>query len=230
MISTNFPWLSAAILLPLAAAFLVPLFPEQQVRSLRVYALGTGVGTLVLTLVGFWTNFNLDNPDFQLVESYAWVPQIGLNWSVGVDGLSMPLIVLSGLVTALALLASWRVERKPKLFYFLMLVLLSAQIGVFAARDLLMFFFMWELELVPVYLLISIWGGKDRFYAATKFILYTALGSVFILVSALAMAFYGDNFTFDMAELGAKNYPTAIGILAYVGFLIAYGVKLPIFP
>lgn len=111
-----------------------------------------------------------------------------------------------------------------------MLVLYSAQIGVFAAQDLLLFFIMWELELVPVYILISIWGGKKRLYAATKFILYTALASIFILVAGLAMAFYGDNFTLNMAELGMKNYPIALEVLAYVGFLIAFGVKLPIFP
>ncbi len=230
MFVTDFPWLTAAIALPLVAAAFIPLFPERQGRYLRVYALGAGLATLATIVFGFWQSFDLNDPGFQMVETYAWVPQIGLSWSVAVDGLSMPLIVLSGLVTALALLASWRVERKPKLFYFLMLVLLSAQIGVFAARDLLMFFFMWELELVPVYLLISIWGGKDRFYAATKFILYTALGSIFILVSALVMAFSADTFTFDMAELSQMHYPLAVSVLAYAGFLIAYAVKLPIFP
>jgi NAD(P)H-quinone oxidoreductase subunit 4 len=106
----------------------------------------------------------------------------------------------------------------------------SAQIGVFAAQDLLMFFLMWELELVPVYLLISIWGGQKRQYAATKFILYTALASIFILVAALAMAFYGDTITFDMAALGAKHYPLLFELLVYAGFVIAFGVKLPIFP
>jgi NAD(P)H-quinone oxidoreductase subunit 4 len=109
-------------------------------------------------------------------------------------------------------------------------VLFSAQIGVFAARDLLLFFFMWELELVPVYILISIWGGQKRLYAATKFILYTALASIFILVAALGMAFYGDNVTFDMTQLGMKQFPIALEVFAYAGFLIAFGVKLPIFP
>ena len=89
---------------------------------------------------------------------------------------------------------------------------------------------MWEIELVPVYLLISIWGGKKRLYAATKFILYTALASIFILVAGLGLAFYGDNVTFNIAELGLKDYPLSLEVLAYVGFLIAFGVKLPIFP
>ena len=111
-----------------------------------------------------------------------------------------------------------------------MLVLYSAQMGVFAAQDLLLFFFMWELELVPVYILISIWGGPKRLYAATKFILYTALASIFILVAALGMAFYGDAVTFDIAQLGMKEFPMGLQVLAYAGFLIAFGVKLPIFP
>jgi NAD(P)H-quinone oxidoreductase subunit 4 len=124
----------------------------------------------------------------------------------------MPLILLSGLITTLAILASWKVEHKPKLYYFLILVLYSAQIGVFAAQDLMLFFLMWEIELVPVYLLISIWGGEKRLYAATKFILYTALASIFILVSGLALAFYGDNITFNLTELALKDYPLSPNI------------------
>jgi NAD(P)H-quinone oxidoreductase subunit 4 len=111
-----------------------------------------------------------------------------------------------------------------------MLGMYSGQIGVFVAQDILLFFFMWELELIPVYLLLLIWGGKKRLYAATKFILYTALGSIFILIAGLAMGFYGDTVTFDMRALAAKNYPISLEILLYVGFLIAYGVKLPAIP
>jgi NAD(P)H-quinone oxidoreductase subunit 4 len=111
-----------------------------------------------------------------------------------------------------------------------MLVMYSAQIGVFVAQDLLLFFLMWEIELVPVYLLISIWGGEKRRYAATKFILYTAAASIFILVAGFAMAFSGDTVTFDMAVLGTKQYPKALELVVYACFLIAFGVKLPIFP
>jgi NAD(P)H-quinone oxidoreductase subunit 4 len=106
----------------------------------------------------------------------------------------------------------------------------SAQVGVFLCQDMLLFFLMWEIELVPVYLLISIWGGQKRRYAATKFILYTAIGSIFILIAALAMAFYGDVLTFNFADLALKEYSLPFQLLAYVGLLIAFGVKLPIFP
>jgi NAD(P)H-quinone oxidoreductase subunit 4 len=221
------PWLTIIILFPLVASVVIPFLPTKQVRW---YALGVSLSELVLTIYAFVRNFNLDIPNFQLSESYPWVPQLGLNWSVAVDGLSMPLIVLAGIVTTLAVVASWDVDKKPRLYYFLILVLYSAQIGVFAAQDLLLFFLAWEIELVPVYLLISIWGGEKRQYAATKFILYTALASIFILVSGLALAFSGNFITFDIAQLGMNEYPRSLEIFAYLGFLIAFGVKLPIFP
>ncbi|MCU0547500.1 MAG: NAD(P)H-quinone oxidoreductase subunit 4 [Oscillatoriaceae cyanobacterium Prado104] len=225
--SNTFPWLSAIILFPLLASLAIPLLPG---KTVRWYALGVGLTDFFLSLYTFCSSYDLQNSGFQLAEKYSWIPQIGLNWSVAVDGLSMPLIVLTGLINTLAILAAWRVTQKPKLFYFLMLAMYSAQIGVFAAQDLLLFFLIWELELVPVYLLISIWGGAKRQYAATKFILYTALGSIFILVAGLAMAFYSGAPNFDMATLASKHYPLALEIFAYTGFLIAFGVKLPIFP
>lgn len=230
MMSIQFPWLTAIILLPLVASLLIPVLPDKQGKTVRLYALSVGIIDFALTVYAFWQHYDLQDSGFQLVERYSWIPQLGLNWSLAVDGLSMPLVVLTGLVTTLSILAAWRVTEKPQLFYFLMLVMYSAQIGVFCAQDLLQFFLLWELELVPVYILISIWGGPKRLYAATKFILYTAIGSIFILVAALAMAFYGGNVTFDMAELGLKNYSLGFELVVYAAFLIAYGVKLPIFP
>ena len=229
-VQTTFPWLTTILLLPGVAALLLPLIPEGRSRLIRVYSIGVSGLTFLLTLLMFWQGFDLNRSQLQLVESYPWIPQVGLNWSLGVDGLSMPLILLSGLITVVALVAAWKVERRPRLFAFLMLVLYSAQIGVFAAQDLLLFFVMWELELIPVYLLIAIWGGGKRLYAATKFLLYTAVGSVFILVAALGLAFYGDTITFDMTQLGLKSLPPGIELLAYAGLLIGFGVKLPIFP
>jgi len=230
MENIQIPWLTAIIILPLIAATLIPLIPDKDGKTIRLYALSVGLINFTLMVYGFWEHYNLQETGMQLPETYSWIPQIGFNWSVGVDGISMPLILLSGLITTLAILASWKVDYKPKLYYFLILVLYSAQIGVFAAQDLLLFFLMWEIELVPVYLLISIWGGKKRLYAATKFILYTALASIFILVAGLALAFCGDNITFNLTELGLKDYPLSLELLAYAGFLVAFGVKLPIFP
>ena len=230
MTMTDFPWLTTIILFPLAASFLIPLIPDKDGKTVRWYALIVGLIDFALIVYAFYTGYDLTNPELQLVESYSWVPQLDLNWSVGADGLSMPLIILTGFVTTLAIMAAWPVSFKPKLFYFLMLAMYGGQIAVFAVQDMLLFFLVWELELVPVYLILSIWGGKRRLYAATKFILYTAGGSLFILVAALTMAFYGDTVTFDMRAIAAKDYGFNLELLLYGGFLIAYGVKLPIFP
>jgi len=234
MDAANFPWLTTIILFPIAAALVIPLIPMQEAgknnKTVHWYALTIGLIDFALIIYTFCTQYNIHEPGLQLVEQYAWAPQIGLNWSVGADGLSMPLILLTGFITTLAMLAAWPVSMKPKLFYFLLLTMYGAQIAVFAVQDMLLFFLVWELELLPVYLLLSIWGGKKRFYAATKFILYTAGSSLFILVAGLAMAFYGDVITFDFRELAAKDYTNKFQLLAYAGFLIAYGVKLPVIP
>lgn len=230
MIAAQFPWLTAIVLLPLVASVFIPVLPDKDGKNVRWYALGVGIADFVLMCYAFWKNYDASSATFQLAEKYAWVPQIGLSWSVSVDGLSVPLVLLAGLVTTLSIFAAWQVDRKPRFFYFLMLVLYSAQIGVFVAQDFLLLFIMWELELVPVYLLVSIWGGQKRRYAAMKFLLYTAAASVFILVAALAMALYGGNMTFDIAALAVKDYPLALELLLYAGLLVAFGVKLAIFP
>jgi len=226
----HFPWLTAIILFPLVAAFAIPLIPDKDGKTIRWYALSVGIIDFILMGYAFWNNYDASSAQFQLTESYSWIPQLGVSWSVSVDGISAPLVLLAGFVTTLAMLSAWQVDRKPRLFYFLMLVLYSAQVGVFVAQDMLLFFVMWELELVPVYLLVSIWGGSKRRYAATKFLLYTAAASIFILVAGLGMAFYGDNLTFDIAALAAKDYPLALELPLYAGLLIAFGVKLAIFP
>ncbi|HAJ63191.1 MAG TPA: NAD(P)H-quinone oxidoreductase subunit 4 [Cyanobacteria bacterium UBA8543] len=227
---TDFPWLTTIILFPIVASLFIPFLPNKNGIWERWYALIIGLIDFSLLVYAFATEYDFAKPGLQLVEKYSWVPSLDLNWSVGVDGIAMPLVLLTGFMTTLATLAAWPVTLKPKLFYFLMLAMYGGQIAVFAVQDMLLFFLVWELELIPVYLLLSIWGGKKRLYAATKFILYTAGGSLFILVAALAMAFYGDTITFDMSALAAKDYPLNFELLLYGGFLIAYGVKLPIFP
>jgi len=227
---SNFPWLTVIILFPIVAALFLPFIPDTDGKTVRWYALTVGLLDFALIVYVFGSFYDFSDPDLQLVESYTWVSQLDLKWSVGVDGLSMPLVLLTGFITTLAVLASWPVTFKPKLFFFLLLTMYGAQVAVFAVQDLLLFFLVWELELIPVYLLLSIWGGKKRLYAATKFILYTAGGSLFILVAALAMAFYGDTVTFDMRALANKDYADNFELLLYGAFLVAYAVKLPIFP
>ena len=231
MIADHFPWLTAIVLFPLVASLFIPVLPDKDGKLVRWYALGIGIADFIFMCYAFWQHYDASNANFQLVENYVWMPQLGLNWAVSVDGISAPLVLLAGFVTTLAIFSAWQVDRRPKLFYFLMLVLYSAQVGVFVAQDLLLFFIMWEVELIPVYLLVCIWGGQRRRYAATKFLLYTAAASIFILVAALAMGLYGGgNVTFDVAELAQKEYPLTLQLLLYAGLLIAFGVKLAIFP
>ncbi|MBE8970738.1 NAD(P)H-quinone oxidoreductase subunit 4 [Nostocales cyanobacterium LEGE 12452] len=231
MIADQFPWLTAIVLLPLVASLLIPVLPDKDGKLVRWYALGVGIADFALMCYAFWKHYDASSASFQMVENYAWVPQLGFNWAVSVDGLSAPLVLLAGFVTTLSIFSAWQVDHRPRLFYFLMLVLYSAQVGVFVAKDLLLFFIMWEVELIPVYLLVCIWGGQRRRYAATKFLLYTAAASIFILVAALAMGLYGGgNMTFDITALASKEYPLGLQLLLYAGLLIAFGVKLAVFP
>jgi NAD(P)H-quinone oxidoreductase subunit 4 len=227
-----FPWLSVSILFPIAAALLIPFIPDPgDGKTIRWYALGVALVTFLVTVGAYLNGYDPAVAGLQLIERVEWLPDLGLAWSVGADGLSMPLILLTSFITALAVLAAWPVTFKPRLFFFLILAMDGGQIAVFAVQDMLLFFLAWELELLPVYLLLAIWGAKKRQYAATKFILYTAGGSVFILLAALAMGFFGGGTpTFEYTMLAAKEFPARFQLLAYAGLLIAFGVKLPIVP
>ena len=226
-----FPWLSTAILFPIGAALLIPFVPDKgDGKQVRWYALGVALTTFLVTVGAYLRGYDPADPGLQLVERVQWLPDLGLAWSVGADGISMPLILLTSFITSLACLAAWPVTFKPKLFYFLLLAMDGGQIAVFAVQDMLLFFLAWELELLPVYLLLAIWGGKKRQYAATKFILYTATASLLILISGLALALGGDGFTLNLHELSERSYGGTFGLLCYLGFLVGFGVKLPIFP
>lgn len=173
----------------------------------------------------------MDDPLIQLVEDFKWIIFFDFHWRLGIDGLSIGPILLTGFITTLATLAAWPVTRDSRLFHFLMLAMYSGQIGLFASRDLLLFFIMWELELIPVYLLLSMWGGKKRLYSATKFILYTAGGSVFLLMGVLGVGLYGSTEpALNFATLVNQSYPAALEIILYIGFFIAFAVKSPIIP
>lgn len=185
---------------------------------------------LIMTYV-FCYHFKLDDPLIQMEDDFQWINVFDFHWRLGIDGLSIGPILLTGFITTLATLAAWPVTRDSRLFHFLMLAMYSGQIGLFSSRDLLLFFMMWELELIPVYLLLSMWGGKKRLYSATKFILYTAWGSIFLLIGVLGMGLYGSNGpTLNFETVANQSYPLGLEILLYFGFLIAFAVKLPIIP
>ena len=223
------PWLSLAILFPIVCALGIPLLPEGN-KVVRWYGLGASLITFLITAAGYVKGYDPAIEGLQMAERVSWVPQLGLTWSVGADGLSMPLILLTSFITSLAALAAWPVTFKPKLFYFLLLIMNGGQTMVFAVQDLILFFLSWELELVPVYLMISIWGGKNRQYAATKFIIYTAGSSLFILLAGLAMGFWTGHANFEYTYLMEQGFPKNFQLWCYVAFLISFGVKLPIVP
>ncbi|WZZ88811.1 hypothetical protein YC2023_117390 [Brassica napus] len=166
------------------------------------------------------------------VAFYGWLNEnMEPNSYVALDGLSIGTILLTGFITTLATLAAFPVTQDSRLFYILMLAMYSGQIGSISSRDILLFFIMWELELIPVYLLLSMWGGKKRLYSATKFILYTAGSSIFLLIGVLGISLYGSNEpTLNLELLGNQAYPVTLEILFYIGFLIAFAVKSPIIP
>ncbi|HJN36363.1 MAG: NAD(P)H-quinone oxidoreductase subunit 4 [Prochlorococcus sp.] len=231
-VNATFPWLSLSILFPIVGALLVPFIPDAgDGKQIRWYALGIGLTTFLITVAAYLQGYDPGVSGLQLAERVSWLPALGLTWAVGADGLSMPLILLTSFITALAVLAAWPVTFKPRLFFFLILAMDGGQIAVFAVQDMLLFFLAWELELLPVYLLLAIWGGKKRQYAATKFIIYTAGSSLFILLVALAMGFFGGGTpSFEYSVLAQKGFGTGFQLLSYAGLLIAFGVKLPIVP
>nr|YP_009667778.1 NADH-plastoquinone oxidoreductase subunit 4 [Schistochila macrodonta]QCW58553.1 NADH-plastoquinone oxidoreductase subunit 4 [Schistochila macrodonta] len=227
----HYPWLTIIVIFPISAGLLISFFSSKGNKIIRWYTLGVGLLEFLLITYIFCYHYRFNNNSIQLKEDYNWINFMDFHWRLGIDGFSIGFILLTGFITTLAILAAWPVTRNPRLFYFLMLAMYSGQIGLFASQDILLFFFMWELELLPIYLLLIIWGGKRRLYAATKFILYTASSSIFILVGALIMAFYKSNVsTFDLQTLISKAYPLELEVIIYLSFLLAYAVKLPIIP
>ena len=206
-VQATVPWLSLSILVPIGGALLIPFIPDQgEGKQIRWYALIVTLITFLITVAGYLTGYDPSLSGLQLFERVSWLPEIGLTWTVGADGLSMPLILLTSFITSLACLAAWPVTFKPRLFFFLLLAMDGGQIAVFAVQDMLLFFLAWELELLPVYLLLAIWGGKKRQYAATKFILYTAGSSLFILLAALGHGvFRRRNAKFRIHGTGCKG-------------------------
>nr|YP_009865241.1 NADH-plastoquinone oxidoreductase subunit 4 [Alchemilla pedata]QKE47312.1 NADH-plastoquinone oxidoreductase subunit 4 [Alchemilla pedata] len=227
----NFPWLTLIVVLPISAGSLIFFLPHRGNKVIRWYTLCICIIELLLTTYAFGYRFQLDDPLMQLTENYKWIDFFNFYWRLGIDGISIGPILLTGFITTLATLAAWPVTRDSRLFHFLMLAMYSGQIGLFSSQDLLLFFIMWELELIPVYLLLAMWGGKKRLYSATKFILYTAGGSIFLLIGVLGIGLYGSNEpTLNFETSANQSYPVALEIIFYIGFLIAFAVKSPIIP
>jgi len=213
-----FPWLTILVVFPIFAGSLIFFLPHKGNKIVRWYTISICLLEFLLMTYAFCYHYQLEDPLIQLREDYQWIDVFDFHWRLGIDGLSLGSILLTGFITTLATLAAWPVTRNSGLFYFLMLAMYSGQIGLFSSRDLLLFFIMWELELIPVYLLLSMWGGKRRLYSATKFILYTAGGSIFFLIGVLGMGLYGSNEPrLDLERLINQSYPVTLEILLYFG-------------
>lgn len=220
--------LTLIVFLPLVGAALCALLPKDRPTWPRLMALA--VTAVDLALVGWLVSQFEAGGGRQFVEKSAWVPAVHINYYLAVDGLSLPLLFLSALLTFLAVIASFKITDKPK-FYFAMLLLLQVGMnGVFLALDFVLFYAFWELVLVPMYFLIAQWGGERRQYAALKFFLYTLLGSVFMLVGIIAL--YLKTGTFDMVQLAVLGglLPAGFQWWVFLAFFLGFAVKVPMWP
>ncbi|MGD8806473.1 MAG: NADH-quinone oxidoreductase subunit M [Chloroflexota bacterium] len=225
---------------PLLAAALLLVLPRDEKPLLRWLALIFSLGTLALILVA-WFNYDRVDAGFQFQINAQWFPQLGSGFHLGVDGISLPMLLLTGILTPLAILASFKIDDKAKQYLILFLVLETAMLGLFVSLDLLVFFVFWEFGLIPMYFLIRYWGGKDRQYASFKFMIYTMAGSLGLLLAiqviGLAMG------TFDIPDLynqwvsysdpnlpGSGLSTTLFKNIAFWAFVIAFAIKIPVWP
>ncbi len=179
--------LSAIVFLPLAGALAIATIARSD-RQVKYIAVAVAAADLVLALVAFFGMYDTDGARFQLLQGpYRWIPLINVHYFLGVDGLSMPLVLLTGLLGFTAVLASWNISLRVREYFVWLLVLQTAVMGVFASLDFVLFFLFWELELIPMYFLISIWGSGRKEYSALKFLIFTLLGSAFMLVAILIL-------------------------------------------
>ncbi len=223
--------LSLIVFLPLVGALIILFIRKSSEASMRTVALIFSAASLVVAVIATG-KFHLGG-GMQLQEVARWIPSIGIEYHLGVDGLSLPLILLTAVLSVLSIVYSWRVDVRVKEYLFLFLLLQTGMLGVFAALDFFLFYIFWELTLVPMYFLIAIWGGPRKEYAAIKFFLYTLVGSLAMLLAILVMYFNAEPHTFSMLEL-IRQQPLAnkpvIAALAFWGFFLSFAIKVPMWP
>ncbi len=218
--------LSSLIWFPALAAIAIAFLP---IRPLKLTAL-TISGLILLWTLWIANQFDFASPLLQFQEYLPWLEALGLNYQLGVDGLSLPLLMLNSLLTWIAIYSSPEDIKRPRLFYSLILLVSGAVAGAFLAQNLLLFFLFYEVELVPFYLLISIWGGEKRNYAAMKFLLYTALSGALILVSFLGLVWLQGAESFAYEALMGQSLPLWIQIVLLGLVLVGFGIKIPLVP
>ena len=228
---TNFPILSLLTFIPLiGAGFILTIRGETEVvnRNARYVALWTSMAVFLLSLL-IWFNFDTTTAEFQFVEHAAWMPEFNISYHMGVDGISMLFVLLATLLTPICVIASWEsITERVKEYMISFLILETIMIGMFAALDLIVFYIFFEAVLIPMYLIIGVWGGPRRVYAAIKFFLYTLLGSVLMLLAMLAM--YADAGTTDITTLLTHSFPPGMQTWLWLAFFASFAVKVPMWP
>jgi NADH-quinone oxidoreductase subunit M len=227
-------YLSLILFTPLAGALLLLFVNKQNENAIRWIAnVVAFLGFAVSIPLWFW--YNPANPDFQFIERATWIPSIGAEYFLGVDGFSTLLILLTTMMGFIAVLSAWTaITERVKEFYIFMLVLQTGMLGAFMALDFLLFFLFWEVMLVPMYFLIGIWGSANRLYSAIKFFLYTLVGSVVMLLGILALYFYNHSVTgvysFDVTQYQRLTLPFDLQWWIFLAFFLGFSIKVPMFP
>ena len=220
--------LSVLIWLPILAGVLILLLGDRRIVAGRWLALAATLATLLLS-VPLWMHFDPGSALPQFTERLPWIPRFDAWYALGVDGISLPLIVLTAFMTVPVVIAGWTViENRPAQYYAAFLIMEGLMIGVFSATDALLFYFFWEAMLIPMFLIIGIWGGPRRVYATIKFFLYTFLGSVFMLAALIYMYVKGGSYS--IAALQALPLTINEQRLIFLAFLLAFAVKVPMWP
>ncbi|MFN2176887.1 MAG: NuoM family protein [Anaerolineales bacterium] len=226
----EFPVLSFIVFTPIVAGLLILLIPGGRKNEIRVTALAAGSLALILSIWVYFS-YDIDIGGYQFVEKYSWLPQFGISYNVGIDGINAPLVLLTGIVMFTGVLISWGIDDRPREFFVFLFILATGVFGVFVALDLFMLFFFYEIAVFPMYLLISIWGWKvTREYAAMKLTLYLFIGSVIALVGALAMYFASGLGTFNMIALERAGFSTAFQRFWFPFVFFGFAVLGGIFP
>lgn len=220
--------LSVLIWLPLIGGFILLSLGDERAPLVRLLALLTAVVTFVIS-IPLWTGFDTSSGQLQFVEMVPWITTLNINYHLGIDGIALPLIVLTTFITVLTVLSAWKViNRKVHQFMAAFLILESMMIGVFSAQDAILFYIFFEAMLIPMFVIIGIWGGPNRIYATIKFFLYTFLGSVFMLIALIYLYLQGGSW--NLSDLAAM--PLSLGEQSWLffAFLLAFAVKIPMFP
>jgi NADH-quinone oxidoreductase subunit M len=231
----SWPIVSIVTFLPLAGAILLLVVSRRQAELVKHLALGVSLLTFLVSLL-LYRDFRLDVPGMQFAETAAWVPWLGIEYHVGVDGISLLLVLLTTFLTAIAILASYgAITTAVKEYMVCLLLLETGMLGVFVALDLVLFYVFWEGMLIPMYFLIGIWGGPRRIYATIKFFLYTMAGGVLMLVGIIALYFLnggrpGGEYTFNLLKIVGIELPFALQAWLFLAFALAFAIKVPMFP